>query len=207
MREGVAVSGIRAVVFDVGRVLLHWEPALLYGPMLGGPEDVQAFLDEVDFHGLNQRLDRGEPWEATFAEACARFPHRAEALNAYRDRWDVTIPGPLEDTVALLEELHGRVPLYALTNFGSRSWPVVRARYAFFDRFDGIVASCEEGLIKPDPAIYRRLLDRYGLEAAATFFTDDLEANVQAARAVGLRAHRFMGAAILRRELEAHGLL
>ena len=124
MQEGVAVSGIRAVVFDVGRVLLHWEPALLYGPMLGGQEEVQAFLDEVDFHGLNQRLDRGEPWEATFAEACARFPHRAEALNAYRDRWDVTIPGPLEDTVALLEELHGRVPLYALTNFGSRSWPV-----------------------------------------------------------------------------------
>ena len=118
------------------------------------------------------------------------------------------VGGAIDETVAILEELAARrVPLYALSNWSAETWPHARRRFAFLDRFDGLVISGFEGTAKPEPEIFHRLLDRYELAPARTVFVDDVEANVEAARRAGLQAHRYLDAASLRDRLRTLGLL
>jgi 2-haloacid dehalogenase len=193
---------IRAVVFDVGGVLLGWDPRRLYRQLLPDEAAVEAFLGGVCPPEFNEELDRGRDWDEAIAARVAAFPHQADLVRAYRDRWGEMLTGPVAGTVRILERLHGAgMPLYALTNFSLRTWTLVRRDYAFFDRFLGIVVSGAEGVVKPDPAIYGILEARYGLEPAAILFIDDVEANVAAARARGWRALRFTSPEALEAEL------
>jgi 2-haloacid dehalogenase len=117
------------------------------------------------------------------------------------------VPGEVPGSVAILERLReAGVPLYAITNFSSEKFAEAQARFPFLTRFIDVVVSAEEGLLKPDPAIYRRLLDRNGLAASDCLFIDDSEKNVIGARAVGMRAHHFRDAAGLAAALRAEGL-
>lgn len=199
---------VDAVVFDLGGVLIRWDPELLYRRLIPDPAERRWFLTEVCSPAWNLDQDRGRPWAEGIALLTARFPDQATRIRAYRECWEEMVPGALEGTVALLECLHARgVPLYALTNFHADTLALCRARFAFFTCFKGMLVSGEEGLVKPEAAFYRRLLDRHDLEAERCLFIDDVPANIEAARALGFQTHRFTAPEALGSDLENLGLL
>lgn len=196
------------VVFDIGNVLIHWEPRALYRKIFQNEEEVSWFLENVCTHDWNLEQDRGRSFEEGVAEVTARFPQHAEAIAAYHARWTETVLGPIEGSVQILDELSARgTPLYAITNFNQDKFRETRQRFLFLSAFRDIVVSGDERVIKPDPAIYRLLLDRNGLEAASCLFIDDSEKNVRGAQAVGMKGHHFTSPEALRADLAGMGLL
>ncbi|MBP2311139.1 HAD family hydrolase [Azospirillum soli] len=197
------------VVFDIGHVLIEWDPRNLYREIFEGYEDLmEHFLDNVCTPAWNLEQDRGRPWDEAVALLAAEHPDCAELIRAYHERWEEMVPGPVAGTPDILLELKEReTPLYSITNFSADKLALTRKRFDFLNVFDGIVVSGEERLVKPDPAIFELLLERYGLTASDCFFIDDNAANVEAARDTGMVAHQFTGAERLRRELEGVGLL
>ncbi|MCA3572567.1 MAG: HAD family phosphatase [Aestuariivirga sp.] len=197
------------VVFDIGNVLIHWDPRALYAKIFDSEEEVDWFLTHVCNADWNLEQDRGRSFEAAIAEAAARHPDYAEAIAAYNHRWHETILGPIDGTVAILSELKARgTPLYAITNFNQHKFRETLQRFPFLQpSFRDIVVSGDEGVVKPDPAIYRLLLDRNGLEAASCLFIDDSPKNVTGAEAVGMKAHHFTSPEALRAELVGLRLL
>lgn len=195
------------VVFDIGGVLIDWDPRYLYRKLLPDEPAVERFLAEVCTIEWNAEQDLGRPWAEAVAQLCERFPDQAALITAYRDRWGEMIAGAIDGTVAVLRELReAGVPLYALTNFSAETFAQARARFEFLDWFQGIVVSGEERLVKPDPRIYRRLLDRYRLPVESTVYLDDVPANVEAARALGMSGLRFTDPDRLRADLAGFGL-
>ena len=183
-----------AVVFDLGGVLIRWDPRHLYRQLM--PEDeIDAFLDEVGFQAWNHEQDAGAPWGPAVEEHAALFPHRRELLAAYPARFAESLDGPVEGTVAILQELHAAgTRLVALTNWSAELFPHAEAAFDFLALFEGIVVSGREGLAKPDPAVFDLLLSRYHLDPARTVFVDVSPANVAAAAAAGVRsAHKETG--------------
>lgn len=196
------------VVFDIGNVLIHWDPRVLYRTIFSTEDEVEWFLGNVCTHEWNLEQDRGRSFEEAIAEATARHPKHADAIAAYHHRWTETIIGPIAGTVAILEELKASgTPLYAITNWHQDKFRETRARFPFLGHFRDIVVSGDERLIKPDPAIYRLLLDRNGLQAADCLFIDDSPKNVAGAEAVGMKAHHFTSPEVLRATLVAAGIL
>ena len=196
-----------AVVFDLGGVLIRWDPRHLYRQLM--PEDeIDAFLDEVGFQAWNHEQDAGAPWGPAVEEHAALFPHRRELLAAYPARFAESLDGPVEGTVAILTELHAAgTRLVALTNWSAELFPHAEAAFDFLALFEGIVVSGREGVAKPDPAVFDLLLSRYHLDPARTVFVDDSPANVAAAAAAGLRALAFTSPDRLRADLSRLGLL
>jgi 2-haloacid dehalogenase len=195
------------VVFDVGNVLIEWDPEHLYRKLIPDAAARADFLARICTMEWNLEQDRGRRWAAAVAERIALFPDQAPLIAAYSDRWHEMVPGEVPGSVAILERLReAGVPLYAITNFSSEKFAEAQARFPFLTRFIDVVVSAEEGLLKPDPAIYRRLLDRNGLAASDCLFIDDSEKNVIGARAMGMRAHHFRDAAGLAAALRAEGL-
>lgn len=190
---------IDTVVFDLGGVLIDWNPQHLYRRLIADAAARERFLAEVCPQSWNERQDAGRPLAEATAERLARFPGETALIEAYYGRWEEMLAGAFADTVELLEALHARdVLLYALTNWSAELFPVARRRFEFLRRFRGIVVSGEEKLIKPDPAIFRLLCERHGLAPARCLFIDDNPANVEAAAALGFAAHRYRSAAALR---------
>lgn len=202
------MDGSRAVIFDVGNVLVRWDPRLLYRRLLADEAAIDAFFAEVGFDAWNRGFDAGTPWEAGVAAHAARHPHRAELLRAFHHRWQETVPGPVEGMPELLQRLASAgVPLYAITNFSGEKWRETLARFPFLAAFRDVVVSGDERVTKPDAEIFRRCLARNRLAAARTAFVDDSPANVAAAAALGLDAIRFASAPGLATELTSRGLL
>lgn len=202
MTEVALPPDVDAVVFDLGGVLIDWNPRHLYRQLFDDAAAMERFLAEVCSPAWNARQDAGRPWDEAVAELAARYPEQAALIAAFRDRWDEMLGGEIAGSVALLAELRGHgVPVYALTNWSQQTFPVAQARYPFLGWFGGIVVSGEEGLIKPDAAIYARMLQRFGLDPARTAFIDDAPANVAAAAALGLRALQFRDPERLRADL------
>ena len=198
----------RAVVFDLGGVLIDWNPRHLYRKLLPDAASVEAFLAEVCTAERNYQQDAGRTVAEAVAELSARHPDRVELIAAYYQRWEEMLGGALDEAVAVLEELDAAgVPLYALSNWSRETFPIARRRFRFLQRFRGIVVSGEERMAKPDPRIYRLLLDRYRLDAARCLFIDDVARNVDAARAAGMDAIEYASAAELRRQLAARSML
>ena len=196
-----------AVVFDLGGVLIRWDPRHLYRLLM--PEDeIDAFLDEVGFDAWNHEQDAGAPWGPAVEAHAALFPHRRALLAAYPARFPDSLDGPVEGTVAILAELHAAgTRLVALTNWSAETFPHAEAAFDFLALFEGVVVSGREGVAKPDPAVFDLLLSRYDLDPAGTVFVDDSPANVAAAAAAGLTALLFTGADRLRADLSRLGLL
>jgi 2-haloacid dehalogenase len=199
----------RVVVFDLGGVLLEWNPRHLYRKLFAGDDAaMEAFLGSICTEAWNERQDAGRSFADGVAELLPRHPQHARLIEAFGARFDEMIPGAIDDSVALLHELkHAGVPVYALTNWSSETFPAQRQRFPFLALFDGIVVSGDEGVIKPDPRIFRILLERYGIAAAEAVFIDDVAANAAAAAALGLHGIHFTGPEALRRDLLRVGLL
>ena len=196
------------VVFDIGNVLVHWEPRALYRKFFATEDEVEWFLANVCNHDWNLEQDRGRSFADAVVEATARFPEHADAIAAYDLRWHETVLGPIDGSVAILEELKTRgTPLYAITNFNQDKFRETVARFPFLRLFRDIVVSGDERVVKPDPAIYRLLMERNGLAAEACVFIDDSLNNVAGAKAVGMKAIHFTGPDALRTELAGLELL
>lgn len=197
-----------AVVFDAGGVLIDWNPRHLYRKLFDTDQAMEAFLSEICTPEWNARQDAGRPFAQGVAELTARFPDHAELISAYDTRWEEMVPQAHVETIEIAHALQTEgIRLYCLTNFSTEKFRLVRQRFDIFDLFDGIVVSGEIGLIKPDPAIYRYLLERFALRAASCLFIDDVAANVAAAQAVGMRALQYRSSRQLRCDLRACGLL
>ncbi len=198
-----------SVVFDLGAVLIDWDPRYLYRELFPGDEPaMERFLAEICSPAWNHRQDEGRTWAEATAELVARHPAERTRIEAYHAGWERMLGGPIPGSVAILAELRERgTPLYALTNWSSETFPIARARYDFLGWFTGIVVSGDERVAKPDPAIYRILLARHALVPERTCFIDDREENVAGARALGMDGIRFTDPAALRADLAARGLL
>ncbi len=196
------------VVFDLGNVLVQWNPRLLYEQLITDADELERFFDTVITHDWIRSQDAGRPFAEGITLLTERFPRYATEIRAFWERWEVMVPGPIDETVEILAELRQRrAPLYALTNWSGETFPIARQRFPFFDWFDGIVVSGEIGLVKPDPRIYRHLLATYGLDAGDCVFIDDSVANVAGAAAVGIAGLHFQSPEQLRRDLAGLALL
>jgi 2-haloacid dehalogenase len=201
-------GSIDAVIFDIGGVLLDWNPRYLYRKLIDDEAAMERFLSEVCTLEWHEDNDRGVPFEVTCARLAAEHPEDAELIWAWGQRTEEMVRGPIEGTVEILSELRERgVRLYALTNMEAHTYPLRRQRFAFLRWFEGTVVSSEEGIVKPDPRIFRLLLERYGLDAASTLLIDDSARNVEAARALGMATIHFRSPEALREELEQAGVL
>jgi 2-haloacid dehalogenase len=199
---------IEAVVFDIGGVLLDWNPRHLYRKLFSDEEAMNCFLDEICTLEWHDAHDRGVPFERSCAELAAQHPEYSELIWAWARRSEEMVAGPLSESVAILRALRDRdVRCYALTNMEAETYPLRRARFDFLSWFDGTVVSAFEGVAKPDLEIFHRLLQRYGLRPDSTLMIDDSARNIDAAGRVGMPTVRFTSAADLRARLEHHGLL
>jgi 2-haloacid dehalogenase len=199
---------ITAVAFDLGGVLIDWNPRHLYRKLFGADEAaMERFLAEVCTPEWNASLDAGRPLAEAVAELVAAHPDQADLITAYQLRWLEMLGGTFEGTVAILRELRGAgLRTYALSNWSAETFPGTRPRYPFLQEMDGILVSGEVKVGKPDPAIFREFLRRFGLTAQSTVYIDDWERNVAAAAALGMIPVRFTDAARLRADLRALGL-
>jgi 2-haloacid dehalogenase len=201
---------LTTVIFDLGGVLIDWDPRYLYRGLFADESAMEYFLSEICSPEWNLSLDSGRSFAEAVAELSGRHPHEQERIQAYHERWIEMIAGPISETVAVLEELHAReVPLWALTNWSAETFRLIRhdPTYGFLDQFRDIFVSGELRMVKPDPAIYRHVLNEIGASAESCLFIDDSAKNVAAAQEIGLHGHRFLGAPALRAALVRFGLL
>ena len=198
-----------AVVFDLGGVLIDWNPRYLYRQLFDGDDAaMERFLAEVTSPEWNVQQDAGRPWAEAIESLTREHPEQAALIAAYRDRWLETLGKAIAPTVTLLDELRrAGVRLLALSNWSAETFPLARPRYPFLDWFEGIVISGEVRIAKPDSRVYRYLLDRYKLDPATTVFIDDSEANVLAAQEMGMIGIRFEDGGALRLALADLGLV
>lgn len=196
---------IRGVVFDLGNVLIDWQPEQAIAAAVGRDE-ARAFLDGFAFRSWNHAQDAGRPFVESEREAVAAYPEWREHVLAYRQNFPASLVDEIPGTVAILRELHAAgVPLFALTNWAAETFHHARERFAWLDLFEDVIVSGEEKVAKPDPEIFAVLSRRSGRRLGDLFFTDDSEANVEAARAAGLSAVVFTSPEQLRRELRGVG--
>ena len=198
----------KAVVFDIGRVLIRWNLRCLFEKFYAGQRELDWFVTHVVTEQWHHQTDAGRPVAEMVAERKAEFPEHAEAIQAYRDRFLETIPGPVPGSAELVDRLAARgVPLFALTNFGAEFWQQFRPTCPPLRHMQDIVVSGDENLAKPDPRIYELAESRFGRTGDALFFTDDNRDNIAAAKARGWDAVLFEDAEQLERELKARGFL
>jgi 2-haloacid dehalogenase len=196
-----------AVVFDIGNVLLRWDPRNLYRKIFTEAESMEWFLSHVCDGPWNEAQDLGRTWVDAVQERTKLYPQWAAEIRAYDERWMETLDGEIEENVQVLK-LAKRVGLrlFAITNFSQEKFRVAREQHSFFELFDGIVVSGEERLIKPDPRIFHLFLDRYRLSAEECVFIDDNRANVATAREVGMKVIHYSGGMDLAAALDEKGV-
>lgn len=184
---------IDTIVFDLGGVLIDWNPRNLYRKVFVDPGAMEYFLREVCNADWNRQQDAGRSWADGISERIELFPEYESEIRQYYDRWTEMLNGPIRENVQLLESLHkmGEYRLLALTNWSAETWPIAVDRYPFLALFEGILVSGHEGLAKPDEAIYRLLCERYSVEPANALFIDDSEENVLGAQKFGLNAIQY----------------
>lgn len=199
---------MRAVVFDIGNVLLRWNPRNLYRKIFSEPARMEWFLENVCDGPWNEAQDAGRAWAEAVAERTSRFPEWRAEICAYDERWLEMLDGEIVANVRVLESLKDAgVPIFAITNFSAEKFALARGRYPFMENFDGIVVSGAERLLKPDPRIFELFLGRYGLAGENCIFIDDNEANVRAAGTLGMRVVLYAESVDLRAALKRLGLV
>ncbi|QNE05487.1 HAD family hydrolase [Croceicoccus marinus] len=199
---------VRNVAFDVGRVLFRWDMALLFGPLVDDPAELDYVLSHVVTEAWHFEHDAGRDLAELVAERKLLFPRHGAVIDAYATRFLESIPGPVPGSHELVEELDERgVPLFAITNFADEFWARFRPDQPVFDRFRDIVVSGTEKLAKPAPEIFELAARRFGIDPAETLFIDDNDANIAAAQRLGWQVHHFRDAPALRDDLARRGLI
>ncbi len=199
---------VRAVVFDVGNVLYHWDMRRLFAKLIHDVGELDWFLANVVTEEWHFEHDAGRPLSEMVPERIALYPAYADHINAYATRFVETIPGPVAGMIPLVETLSKKgVPIFGITNFGAEFWDQFRPTAPVFDHFSDIIVSGVEKLVKPDPAIYALALRRFALAPGEGIFVDDRIDNIEAAQANGFVGHHFTGAETLRITLASLNIL
>ena len=198
-----------SVIFDLGAVLVDWDPRYLYSKIFATAEETEHFLEHICTADWNEAQDEGRTLQEGTDLLIAQFPEHEVSIRAFYGRWKEMLGGPIPETVKILEQLKesGRYKLYALTNWSNETFPIALMEYKFLQWFDGIVVSGKEKIRKPSPDFYQLLLDRYEVNKSNTIFIDDNIRNVKAAEAYGIESIHFQSPAQLQEELIKRGIL
>jgi 2-haloacid dehalogenase len=198
----------KAIIFDFGNVLVHWDVHRIFGRFFADPAAVDTFLAEVRYPEWNARLDAGLPFAEGVAELAGQFPHYAHILRAYDKSWLDGVTGPIHGSVDILQRLkQAGYPLYVLSNFSAEKFVHMWEQYSFVSLFDEIILSGEHHLIKPDPAFFYSALHRIGRSAQDCIFIDDHLPNIETAHSLGFNAIHFQFPEQLEMELKAQQIL
>ncbi|AVO46148.1 HAD family hydrolase [Phreatobacter cathodiphilus] len=193
-------------VFDIGQVLLRWDPKGALARHFPETAALEAFMAEVGFMEWHAHQDAGRPVAEGVADHAARYPHHGPVFAAFYEDWLEAIPGEVDGTRAIFEGLAARGPVYGISNFSRELFDRTLPSHPFLGRFSGLVLSGDVGINKPDPRIYARLCEGFGLRPGDCLFIDDSQRNVEGARAVGMDAVLFTDAPSLSLALQARGL-
>ncbi|MDR7143057.1 HAD family phosphatase [Rhizobium sp. BE258] len=198
---------INHIVFDIGKVLIHYDPSLPYQRLIPDAGERKWFFDNVCTHDWNIEQDRGRSWEEAEALLIGAHPEREEQIRHFRKYWHEMVPHAYDDSVVVMEELIARGhDVTMLTNFASDTFREAQVRYPFLTKTRGVTVSGDVKLIKPDVAIYEMHAESFGLDPATSIFIDDTIVNVEGARKAGWQAVHFTGADKLRADLRAYGV-
>jgi HAD superfamily hydrolase (TIGR01509 family) len=201
------MSNIKHIVFDLGRVVLQWQPELPFLQLIPDDAERTRFLTDIWNSEMLLRTDLGETWSDVENDLVGRYPEEAALIRAFRKHWHEMVPGEIDGTAEILEELLAADnDVTALTNFAPDTFAEASARCPALRRFRGVTVSGAVRLAKPDPAIYRHHAETFGLDADATLFFDDTPRNVEAARAADWLAEQFVSAEQMRTDLRRHGI-
>ncbi|MDN2582757.1 HAD family phosphatase [Aquibium sp. ELW1220] len=201
------MTEIRHIVFDIGKVLIHYDPDLPFQRIIPDADRRRRFFETVCTHDWNLEQDRGRSWAEAEALLIASHPAEADNIRAFRRHWHEMVPHAYEDSAAIMTGLiDAGHDVTMLTNFAADTFAEARQRFPFLNRPRGVTVSGEIGLIKPDVAIYERHARDFGLDPAASVFIDDSAKNVEGARAAGWQAVLFEGAGKLREDLRGLGV-
>ncbi|AUJ65074.1 haloacid dehalogenase [Aestuarium zhoushanense] len=199
--------GIEAVVFDIGNVLIEWNPERVYDRVIG-VERRKAMFEAVDLHGMNDQVDRGQNWYDAVSECAAQNPDWHDEIMMWHERWLEMASPAIDHSVRLLRALRSKgVPVFALSNFGIQTFEIGEREYPFLEEFDRRYISGHMGEVKPEPEIYRMLEDDCGVAPTALLFADDRADNIAAAAARGWNTHLFTDPQGFADRLVAEGLL
>lgn len=193
----------KTIIFDLGGVLIDWNPRYLYRKLLDSEAEVESFLSRICTHDWNEQQDAGRPFAEGIALLSQEHPEERHLIEAYFERWSEMLGGALEETVEVLDGLRQRdVELFALTNFSAETFPIARERFEFLKWFEGILVSGEEGMKKPDHRIFHLLAERFNLKLEGAAFIDDVPKNVEAAQELGVHAIHFTSASKLQQDID-----
>ena len=201
------MPSVQAVIFDIGNVLIEWQPERFYDLAIGEKYRKEMFAD-VDLHGMNDRVDRGENFKDVIYSTAAIYPKWHDEIRMWHDNWIQLAAPAIDHSVHLLRALRTKqIPVFALTNFGVESFDYAVTQYSFLDEFDRRFISGHMKVIKPDAEIYRQVEEGCGIAPDSLLFTDDREENIGAARSRGWRTHLFEGSQGWACRLVGEGLL
>ncbi len=199
---------LQTVIFDLGGVLIDWNPRYLYRKLMKSEAEIDYFLSNICTLAWNAHQDAGRSFREATAVLLAQHPQHAEMIAAYYGRWEEMLGGAMEESVEIFREVKRTgLPVYALTNWAVESFTPTQKRFSFLREFDGIVVSGEEKVAKPDARLFHILLERYKIEARNAVYIDDSAANIATAQSLGLHTIHFQNAEQLRRELQEFGVL
>lgn len=198
---------IKNVIFDVGRVLIGWNPYLLYREIFENDAEIDAFLEKIDFYNWNLSMDKGKSFVQGVAEKTAEFPEFSKEIKLFDTGWERTVPDLQAEPVDVLKKLKkAGYPVYALTNFSAEKFSLTLNRFDFFNEFDGIVVSAAEKTVKPEAKIFEILCQRYSLKPEECLFVDDSEANIEGAKKLGFKTILFKYPDLLEPQVKSFGL-
>lgn len=194
---------INTIIFDLGAVLIDWNPHYMYRTIFSDEEEMKNFLATICTSDWNEEQDAGRSLQQGTDLLVKQFPEHEANIRAFYSRWDEMLGDAFWDTVEIFKQLKetGKYKIYALTNWSAETFPIALERYEFLKWFDGIVVSGEEKMRKPTPAFYQLLLDRYHIKPGEALFIDDNYRNVLAAEKMGIKSVHFKSADELRNEL------
>ena len=202
------MAKIHSIVFDLGNVLIDWNPRYLYRKLLPSEIEVEWFLENICNDDWNKKHDEGQNFRDGINKLSYMYPKYSELIKNWFDRWEEMLGGPLEETVEILAELKkNEIPLYILSNWSAETYPKAEAMYDFLHWFDGKIISGEVGKIKPDPEIFHILTKKFNLNPENSVFIDDKLVNIKAANLLGFHGIHFQNATLLRNDLKKFKLI
>lgn len=197
---------IKYIIFDFGGVLIDWNPRYFYKDVFKDESELNFFLNEVCNHSWNEKQDAGRSFKDGIAELVIQYPQYSKEIEMFCANWIDMTGGEIKENTSLIGELRDEYLLFGLTNWSAETFPLIYEKYPFFEKFDDIIVSGEEKLIKPDPEIYKRLLQRCAIEAKYSLFIDDNEANIKTAQNMGFHTIHLKQGTNLREEMKKKGI-